>query len=292
MKRSPRASDPLEPPPSPAVRRVRRLSLGVLIALSVIAWAPLAHAAFDQRHERWDAFLKQQVVVSPGGVASTVRYADIKAHPSVLRSYLATLSSVTPQEYAGWSRNDQLAFLINAYNAFTIDLVLTRYPELKSIKDLGSLLQSPWKRKFFRLLGEQRSLDDVEHGLIRAPGVFDDPRIHVAVVCASVGCPMLRDEAYVGERLGPQLDDAMRRFLSDRSRNRFDAENGTVSVSKLFDWYRADFEHGHQGFDSLQTLVIRHADVVGATAEGRAEIRAGRFKLRYLDYDWSLNDAR
>lgn len=290
MKQSLRASGPLEPPP-PAVPPVLRLWLAVLVALSVITCAPLAHAAFDQRHERWDAFLKQQVMVSPGGMASTVRYADIKTQPGVLRSYLATLSSVTPQEYAGWSRNDQLAFLINAYNAFTIDLVLTRYPELKSIKELGSLLQSPWKRKFFRLLGEQRSLDDLEHGLIRAPGVFDDPRIHMAVVCASIGCPMLRNEAYVGERLGSQLDDAMRRFLSDRSRNRFDAQNGTVSLSKIFDWYHADFERGLQGFDSLQTLVIRYADLLGTTAEARAEIRAGRFKFRFLEYDWSLNDA-
>ena len=269
-----------------------RQVLIALLALWVLTWAPLAQAAFDLRHPAWDALLKQQVVVATGGVASTVRYAALQADPKVLRGYLASLSAVTPQEYAGWSRNDRLAFLINAYNAFTIDLVLTRFPDLKSIKDLGSVFQNPWKRKFFTLLGEQRSLDDVEHGLIRAPGAFDDPRIHVAVVCASVGCPMLRDEAYVGERLGAQLDDAMRRFLSDRSRNRFDAENGTLSVSKLFDWYHADFEHGHQGLTSLRTLFMRYADLLGTTPAARAEMRAGRFTLRYLDYDWSLNDAR
>lgn len=264
----------------------------VLIALLGLLWVPMAQAAFDQRHAAWDALLKQQVVVAPGGVASSVRYAAIQADPKALRSYLASVSAVTPQEYAGWSRDDRLAFLINAYNAFTIDLVLTRYPELKSIKEVGSVFQSPWKRKFFTLLGEQRSLDDVEHGLIRAGGVFDDPRIHVAVVCASVGCPMLRDEAWVGERIGTQLDDAMRRFLSDRSRNRFDAQSGTLSVSKLFDWYHADFELGHQGIDSLPTLFIRHAEVLGRTPAARAELRAGRFKIGYLDYDWSLNDAR
>ena len=263
-----------------------------LLALCALMWAPLAKAAFDLRHPAWDALLKQQVVVAPGGVASTVRYTALRADPKALRGYLASVSAVTPQEYAGWSRNDRLAFLINAYNAFTIDLVLTRYPDLKSIKDLGSVFQSPWKRKFFTLLGEQRSLDDVEHGLIRAPGAFDDPRIHVAVVCASVGCPMLRDEAYVGERLGAQLDDAFRRFLSDRSRNRFEAESATLSVSKLFDWYHADFERGHQGLSSLQTLFIRHADALGTTPTSSAEIRAGRFKIVHLDYDWSLNDAR
>ena len=264
----------------------------VLIVLLALLWSPPAQAAFDLRHPAWDALLKQQVVVAPSGVASTVRYAAVQADPTALRTYLASVSAVTPHEYAGWSRADRLAFLINAYNAFTIDLVLTRYRDLKSIKDLGTVFQSPWKRKFFTLLGEQRSLDDLEHGLIRAPGAFDDPRIHVAVVCASIGCPMLRDEAYVGERLAAQLDDAMRRFLSDHSRNRFDAESGTLWVSRLFDWYHADFEHGHQGLTSLQTLFIRYADVLGTTPASRAEVRAGRFKLRYLDYDWSLNGAR
>ena len=221
-----------------------------LLALCALMWAPLAKAAFDLRHPAWDALLKQQVVVAPGGVASAVRYAALRADQKPLRGYLASVSAVTPQEYGGWSRNDRLAFLINAYNAFTIDLVLTRYPDLKSIKDLGSVFQSPWKRKFFTLLGERRSLDDVEHGLIRAPGAFDDPRIHVAVVCAS------------------------------------------MSVSKLFDWYHADFERGHQGLSSLQTLFIRHADALGTTPTSSAEIRAGRFKIVHLDYDWSLNDAR
>lgn len=278
------------------VSRRRRALIGAmplaLMVRAVPAWAQPATAGFDHRHAAWDTLLKQHVVVAPSGNASTLRYAALQTQRAALKAYLDNLSAVAPASYSTWTRAQQLAFLINAYNAFTVELILTRYPDLKSIKDLGSFVQSPWKKKFFRLLGQERSLDEVEHEMIRAPGAFDDPRIHVAVVCASIGCPMLRNEAFVAERLDAQLDDALRRFLSDRSRNRFDAGAATLSVSKIFDWYRKDFERGHKGFDSLQTLFARHAEVLGPTPQAQAEIRAGRYKLAFLDYDWALNDAR
>ena len=270
---------------------VAGLSLA-LIGVTGLALAQSPAASFDHRHGAWDALLKQHVMVAASGNASTLRYAALQAQRPALKAYLDTLSAVSAASYGAWSRPQQLAFLINAYNAFTVELILTRYPDLKSIKDLGSFVQSPWKKKFFQLLAQDRSLDEVEHEMIRAPGVFDDPRIHVAVVCASIGCPMLRNEAFVAERLDAQLDDALRRFLSDRSRNRFDASSGTLSVSKIFDWYRKDFERGHKGYDSLQTLFARHAEALGATPQSQAEIRAGRYKLAFLDYDWALNDAR
>ena len=87
--------------------------------------------------------------------------------------------------------------------------------------------------------------------MLRAPGVFDDPRIHFAVICASIGCPMLREEAFVADRLEAQLDEQARRFLSDRTRNRFDAPRGRLEVSKIFDWYGEDFRQGHQGIASV-----------------------------------------
>jgi hypothetical protein len=283
-------------PPSDTVSS-RRRALVTALPLALVgfqrwAWAQSNAASFDHRHGAWDALLKQHVMVAAGGNASNLRYAALQAQRPALKAYLDTLSAVSAASYEGWSRPKQLAFLINAYNAFTVELILTRYPDLKSIKDLGSFVQSPWKKKFFQLLGQERSLDEVEHEMIRASGVFDDPRIHVAVVCASIGCPMLRNEAFVAERLDAQLADALRRFLSDRSRNRFDASSGVLSVSKIFDWYRKDFERGHKGYDSLQTLFARHAEVLGATPQAQAEVRAGRYKLAYLDYDWALNDAR
>lgn len=284
--------------PSPANPKAwRRRSLIATLPLALLgrmapSGAQSGGPGFDHGHAGWDALLRQHVLVAAGGNASTVRYAALQTQRAALKAYLNSLSAVSLASYGAWSKAQQLAFLINAYNAFTVELILTRYPDLKSIKDLGSFVQSPWKKKFFQLLGQERSLDEVEHEMIRAPGVFDDPRIHVAVVCASIGCPMLRNEAFDAERLDAQLDDAMRRFLSDRSRNRFDAGTATLSVSKIFDWYRKDFERGQKGFDSLQTLFARHAEVLGATPQAQAEVRAGRYKLAFLDYDWALNDAR
>lgn len=276
-----------------AIQRRSALIVALHGALLGALWPTAASAAFDHWHVGWDSLLKQHVVVAAGGASSTVRYTGMKAQrDAALRIYVTSLSAVSAQEYAGWTQPQQLAFLINAYNAYTVELILTRYPDLKSIKDLGSVFESPWRKKFFRLLGQERSLDDLEHGLIRVPGSFNDPRIHFAVVCASVGCPMLRNEAFVAARLDAQLDDSMRRFLSDRTRNRFDAATGTLAVSKIFDWYRKDFEQGYRGYDSLQTLFTRYADALGDAPQAQADIRAGRYKTAYLDYDWALNEAR
>lgn len=266
-------------------------ALSVSLALLAGLHAPGAHAALDPRHAAWQTLLTKHVVVANDGFSSNLRYDAMKRDREALRAYLASLSAVTKEEYGAWPKRERLAFLINAYNAFTVDLILTRYPDLKSIKDLGSFLQSPWKKKFFDLLGQPRSLDEVEHEMIRAPGAFDDPRIHVAVVCASIGCPMLRKDAFTGEQIDAQLDDAMRRFLSDRNRNRFDTGSGTLAVSKIFDWYKKDFEQGHRGIDSLQTLFSRHADALTDKPPAQAEVRAGRYRIEYLDYDWALNDA-
>lgn len=263
-----------------------------LLAILVLMLMSSVVFAFDHRHADWEALLKRHVVLITQGNASQVDYAGFKTDQTALQQYLDALSAVSEADYRRWSQPQQLAFLINAYNAFTVELILTRYPDLKSIKDLGSILQSPWKKTFFTLLGQERSLDEVEHGMIRAPGAFNEPRIHAAVNCASIGCPMLRNEAFVADRLDQQLEDSMRRFLADRSRNRFDAARNTLSVSKIFDWYQGDFEKGHQGFTSLDATFARYADALGDTPEAQAVIRQGGLKIQYLDYDWALNAKR
>lgn len=255
-------------------------------------FASPAAVAFDQSHAAWQALLERHVVVSPDGTWSRVDYAGFQADRQALASYLSQVSAVDEATYAGWTADDRLAFLVNAYNAYTIELILSRYPDLVSIRDLGSTFNSPWKEPFFRLLGERRSLDDIEHGMIRKKGVFDDPRVHFALVCASVGCPMLRNEAYVGDRLNAQLDDSMRRFLADRSRNRYDTGARKLEVSRIFDWYGGDFATGSRGFTSVAETLALFADELADSPDDRALVRAGRVPVEFLDYDWRLNDTR
>ncbi|MBS0420974.1 MAG: DUF547 domain-containing protein [Proteobacteria bacterium] len=271
-------------------RTARELSVlrGLTLWLALAAVAVPA-AAFDQTHHAWNALLSQHVVLVEGGNASRVDYTGMLSEKPALDAYMAALSAVAPTEFATWSKAEQEAFLINAYNAFTVELILTRYPHLQSIKELGgSWLTTTWKRDFFVLLGRQSSLDDVEAQL-RAPGVYDDPRIHFAINCASIGCPMLRNEAYVAGSLQEQLEDAVRRFLSDQSRNRYDPRSGTLEVSKIFDWYAGDFASGNQGFHSVEQFLGRHADSLASDPRARDRIRAGGVKLTFLPYDWSLN---
>jgi hypothetical protein len=263
------------------------------IVVSVILWAvlqPLAHAALDHSHAGFDALLRRHVAWNAAGTASGVSYAGFAADRAELRRVLEAYSAVDRAEYEAMTRDQRLAFLVNVYNAFTIELVLTRWPDLKSIRDLGSLLQSAWKRRFFRLLGEERHLDDVEHGMIRAPGAFDEPRIHFVVNCASIGCPALRPEALVADRLEAQLEDSTRRFLRDASRNRYDPRSRRLEVSKIFDWFRVDWERGGpRGYRSREQFFARYADLLADDPADRARIREQNVPLGFLEYDWGLN---
>jgi len=139
-------------------------------------------------------------------------------------------------------------------------------------------------------MGEQRHLDDIEHGLIRRPGVYDEPRIHCALVCASIGCPTLRNEAFVADRLDQQMEDSLARFLSDRSRNRYDPDSGTLEVSRLFDWYEEDLSRGDHCFKSVGGLLAGYAHLLADRGPDWDRISREQAQSRYLDYDWGLND--
>ena len=263
----------------------------LLAGLGLVVSAGKASAqAFDHGHGAWTVLLKKHVVLLRNGQASQLRYAGMAAERPALKAYLDTLSAVSASAFAAFSKPQQMTFLINAYNAFTVELILTRYPKLESIKDLGSLLSNPWKPKWVPLLGDKLSLDDIEHGQLRARGRYDDPRIHFAVNCASIGCPMLREEAFVPERLEAQLDEQALRFLSDRTRNRY--AGGKLEVSKIFDWYGEDFRLGHRGITSLPAYLARFAEQLADSAGDRERVKGQKLDVGFLEYDWKLNDAR
>jgi Protein of unknown function, DUF547 len=256
--------------------RLKRLALAC-----GLLFCPFLAQAFDHEHRAWDALLKRHVVPIEGGKASQVRYSGVASERAALKSYLDSLSSVSESEFQRWSREEQMAFLINAYNAFTVEKILTRYPRIGSIWDFGRLFGNPFKDEFFVLLGGKRNLDWIEHETLRAR--YREPRIHYAVNCAAVGCPMLREEAFVAARLELQLEEQAERFLSDRSRNRVRA--GRLEVSKIFDWFKEDFEPRPKYF-------ARYARLLTDNPEERDGLAGGRLALRFLDYDWSLNDAK
>jgi hypothetical protein len=275
----------------PVIHHARRAFLA-LGALAIGAPALRAQPAFDHGYAAWTALLRRHVVALRGGQASQVRYAGFAADRAALKAVLESMSAVTEGAFAGFSRSQQQAFLINAYNAFTVELILTRYPDLASIKDLGRLFETPWKPRWVPLLGGKVSLDDIEHEMLRRRGRYDDPRVHFGVNCASIGCPALREEAFTAERLDAQLDEQALRFMSDRTRNRYNPQRSRLEVSKIFDWFGEDFRLGHRGIPSLPAFLARYADVLADAPADRERIRAQQAGIVFLDYDWKLNDVR
>jgi len=238
--------------------------------------APL-HAAADPAYR---ALLTAHV--RPGTIGGTrlalVDYRAVQRDPQYAAA-LRALTEAQPDQLA--ERGDRFAFWINAYNLLAIKVVLDQYPT-RSIRDGGSLLRPIWKKPAGIVAGREVSLDEVEHGILRKE--FRDPRVHVAIVCASVSCPDLRAEPYDGARLDEQLDDAARRFLANPAKGLVAGPDGTSArVSSIFDWFAGDFAAG----GGVPAFLRRHADpAVAARLAGLT-----RDGLSYLPYDWSLNDT-
>ncbi|MEL7799411.1 DUF547 domain-containing protein [Idiomarina loihiensis] len=242
----------------------------------------VAASNFDHRHTPFTKVLKQHVTVYDNNLKSAVDYTSLAAQPDALNQYLNTLSAVTSAQYQQWNANQQLAFLINAYNGFTLKLIIDNMAEFKSgeatsIRDLGGFFSGPWDQEFFTLLGEKRTLNWLEHDKIRVD--FDEPRIHAALVCAAVSCPKLRSEAFTGNNLETQLEDQMATFLSDDDKNGIDADG--IYLSKIFDWYGEDF-------GGLKNYLRNYSKVLADNAAERQRLQSD-FSIRYIDYNWQLN---
>ncbi|OUS70384.1 DUF547 domain-containing protein [Pseudoalteromonas sp. A601] len=271
-----------------------------LVYSSVILWSAAlalfvssafaAASANDSIHQPWQQLLNNNVKNINNGVSSQASYAGFKAEQAKLQAYLNTLSQVEKSDFDSWNNTTQLAFLINAYNAWTVEFILSEYPNIDSIKELGSFFSSPWSKEFIPLLGEVRSLDNIEHTLIRGENKYNEPRIHFAVNCASIGCPALRAQAYNAPELNKQLEQQTTLFLADKTRNYADGD--TLYLSSIFKWYQDDFEKGFADSHSLASFILLYSDAINLNAEQQQLLKSNAMKIEFLDYDWTLNDIQ
>ena len=252
-----------------------------MIALLLAVWLtlpPSAGQTYD--HAALDAVLRRHTNVAG------VDYAGIKADRGALDGYVAQLGTVTRKTFDAWPRAEQVAFLINAYNALVIQQVIDDYPIRRSARPTALVkpANSVWQIDGFfddlrhRLLDTELTLDQIEHEWLRAR--LKEPRIHFALVCAARSCPPLRKEAYRGNRLDQQLDEQARSFLNDRERNRFGNEG--AELSEIFKWFAADFG-GEKG---LRNYLGKYLN-----PELARRLKNGSYKIRYIEYDWTLNDV-
>lgn len=245
------------------MKRIQRLLILTLFALFPV----VSISQENKLHATWTELLAKNVDSS-----GHVNYQGFFDEKVKFHSYLCALEHEAPQE--DWTENEKLAYWINAYNAFTIELIIDNYP-LESIKELGGKLfkiNTAWDIKFIKIEGRKYDLNNIEHGIIRKD--FDEPRIHFAVNCASVSCPKLRNEAYVGSRLDEQLDDQVRSFINDSTRNVIGTE--TAKLSKLFRWFKGDFTKEM----TLNEFINQYADIK----------LTDDTEIDYFDYNWNLNE--
>jgi Protein of unknown function, DUF547 len=224
---------------------------------------PINHAIFDS--------LLKKYVNNDG----FVNYKGFLTDSVQFNSYLDLLSRNHPNE-KNWSKEERLAYWINAYNAFTIKLICNYYP-VKSIKDIKSgipFVSDTWTISFIKIEGKTYNLNDIEHGIIRPK--FNDPRIHFAVNCASKGCPPLRNEAFMASKLDAQLDEQAKNFINDGNRNKIESAN-KADLSKIFTWFSGDFK---KAAPSVIAFINKYSNTK----------LSEKATLDYQDYDWNLNE--
>ncbi|MBP6057713.1 MAG: DUF547 domain-containing protein [Nitrosomonas sp.] len=276
----------------------KRLFLVLLLCIT-------SHTALATRfdHVIWDGLLREHVYMINEGRASQVNYHGFAMNHGQLIKYLAQLSQVKKSDFSDWDKSEQLAFLINAYNASTIEMILRSYSSIANLRAFApvnfqwkirliSMLKNQRDLNFISLFGEILSLNDIENDMIRKRGNYDEPRIHFALNRGSIGYPALRNHAYTGMELEQRLETATRAFLSDRSRNRYNEAAEKLEVSEIFDWYTKDFERGWQGWLGLAQFFTHYRDSLADTARTHELLTAENIEIQFLEFNWMLNEKR
>ncbi|MDJ0704901.1 MAG: DUF547 domain-containing protein [Leptolyngbyaceae cyanobacterium MO_188.B28] len=219
-----------------------------------------------------------------------VDYPGLQANRQQLDQFNDSLATVTSATYDSWPEAEQIAFWINAYNSLTLKSIVNESPIKESIKDIVGV----WRIKQHAVLadGKALTLNNIEHDVLRVD--FNEPRIHVAINCASFSCPDLLNEPYTAAKLDVQLDEQTNRFLSNPKGLRIDRETNTVYLSKIFDWFGEDWKATYSvesGFTGNQNEKAVLNFISGyLNADDKAYLEAGNYKVKYMNYDWSLND--
>ena len=253
---------------------VSSLSKRVVVFVLLIMFAAQPAWAFD--FSKWDGLLKKYVAEKTinGVKLNAVDYQKLAKDPA----YLSVLKDLEKAPLTDLKTSkDKLVFWINTYNVMAVKMVLDHYP-VKSIKDAGSFFKAVWKKEVGTVGGKKRTLNEIEHEILRKLG---EPRIHVAIVCASVSCPDLRKEAYTVKALDTQLNDQLKQFLANKEKGLRADGPKRVHLSSIFKWFKEDFESKGGVIKFLTPF---------APESAQGTLKSGNPRISYLDYDWGLNE--
>ena len=219
--------------------------------------------------------------------AGLVDYEGLQANREQLDRFNQSLANVTPEIYNSWSEPEQIAFWMNAYNSLTLQSIIDQNPLKDSIRKISGV----WNKRKFAIAGDSKTLDNIEHDTLRKD--FNEPRLHVALVCAAMSCPPLRNEPYLPEQLEAQLDDQVQKFLVSPHGFKLDRQENRVFLSSIFKWYGQDWEQDYGVKDRFagnnkQRAVLNFLSAY-LSPEDRQYLEQGSYKVKHLDYDWSLN---
>lgn len=280
-------------------------AVGFFIILSILIAVPCSAAAAedsggDFSYNDYSFVLKKYV-----NTRGMVDYAALKSNGSdyaKLNGFVSSLGSLDRAVYDGRPTDHRIAFLINAYNAFVLKTIVDNYPIRPTIlrstlypENSIRQIRGVFSELKFRLMGTDVTLDDIEHRNLRVK--FDEPRIHMALVCAAMGCPRLRAEPYYGARIDEQLDDQVRTFCSDSDKFRIDRETNEVHLSEIFKWFGEDFilKYGTdgklEGFSEKERAVLNFI-IENVNVRDAKYLSRGGYKIKYIKYDWTLNEKR
>lgn len=231
-----------------------------------------------------------------------VNYKKLKAAPQRLNALITAMSKVDQKSYERWNKEEKIALWLNAYNAFTLKALINNYPIKSSffrsrIYPKNSIRQIPgvWSKIKFNVMGRDLTLGHIEHEILRKK--FNEPRIHMAMVCAAMGCPPLLNKPYTGQRLNEQLDERSLRFLANPAKLKIDRIAGVVYLSPIFKWFKGDFVNKYASDKNISSHGKEMSAVLNFIAghlekPDRDYLLAGDFKINYLKYDWSLNEQQ